>query len=183
MKRGSLEWIKSGLRRGKTQTGLAKALGISPSGVTDLLQGKRRLRADEVDLVAEYLGLNDGVPIIGIAGADPEGAVRFEEAPLGEAPGIPNGTPTTVALEVRGHSMRGIAENNWLVYYDDRRDPPTEDLLGRLCVVGLADGRVLVKTLLHGRKKKHFDLESYAAPTLRDARVEWAAVVTAIVPR
>lgn len=186
MKRGSVEWVRAGLKRpGKTQVGLANALGRSPSAVTDLIQGKRRLRADEIDVVAEYLGLTGGVPVVGLAGAGPDGSIQFVDpgGSLGEAPPPPNATPETVAVEVRGHSMRGIAEDGWFVYYDDRRDPPTDDLVGRLCVVGLSDGRVLVKTLNRGRKKSHFDLESMAAPTIRDARISWAARVTAIVPR
>jgi SOS-response transcriptional repressor LexA len=125
------------------------------------------------------------VEIVGIAGAGPDGAVVFsnERGNLGEAPVPHDATEDTVAIEVRGDSMRGIAENGWLVYFDEQRTPPTEDLIGEICVVGLSDGRVLIKKLLRGRKKKHFDLESAAAPLIQDARVEWAARVTSILPR
>lgn len=127
----------------------------------------------------------DTVPIVGKAGAGPEGTVIFSEAQgeQGEAPMPPGGTDDTVALEVNGDSMRGIAEDGWLVYYENRRNPPTEDLLGELCIVGLADGRVMVKYLIRGRGRNLYDLESVTAPTLRDTRVEWAALVTAIIPR
>ncbi|MGV8841349.1 MAG: S24 family peptidase [Bauldia sp.] len=126
-----------------------------------------------------------GVPIVGLAGAGPAGTVAFAEndGELGEAPLAPNATHRTVAVEVRGDSMHGTAEDGWLIYYDDRRDPPDESLLAQLCVVGLADGRVLVKWLRSGRSRGLFDLESNSAPPLRDAAVEWAARVTAIVPR
>ena len=54
----TVDWIRAGLKRtGKTRSGLAKALGRSPSAVTDLLNGHRRLRADEIAIVAEYLGI------------------------------------------------------------------------------------------------------------------------------
>ena len=92
-------------------------------------------------------------------------------------------SPESVAVEVRGDSMRGIAEDGWLVYYDNRRDPPTDDLIGEICVVGLTNGEVLIKKLIRGRKKNHFDLESAAAPTMHDVKVEWAAPVISIVPR
>lgn len=53
-----LDWIREGLTRpGKTQRGLAAALGIDPSAVSRLLTGRRRLRADEIVAVAEYLGV------------------------------------------------------------------------------------------------------------------------------
>lgn len=127
-----------------------------------------------------------GVPIVGIAGANHDGTVLYSEGQAGpdEAPMVPGGSENTVAVEVRGDSMRGIAEDGWLIYYNDRRDPPTEDLVGEVCIVGLADGRVLVKKLVAGRKKHHFDLESTGGqPTIYDARVQWAAAVIAIVPR
>jgi hypothetical protein len=54
----TVDWIRAGLKRtGKTRSGLAKALGRSPSAVTNLLNGHRRLRADEIAIVAEYLGI------------------------------------------------------------------------------------------------------------------------------
>jgi hypothetical protein len=126
-----------------------------------------------------------GVPIVGLAGAGPQGTVAFAESDgeLGDAPSAPNATHRTVAVEVRGDSMHGTAEDGWLIYYDDRRDPPDESLLAQLCVVALADGRVLVKWLHAGRGPGLFHLESANAPTMRDVAVEWAARVTAIIPR
>ncbi|MBV8664780.1 MAG: hypothetical protein JO107_16980, partial [Hyphomicrobiales bacterium] len=43
MVRMTVDWIRDALREtGKTRSGLAKALGRSPSAVTDLLNGSRR---------------------------------------------------------------------------------------------------------------------------------------------
>ena len=57
----TVDWIRAGLKRtGKTRSGLAKALGRSPSAVTDLLNGSRRLRAEEIAIAAEYLGVVHG---------------------------------------------------------------------------------------------------------------------------
>jgi hypothetical protein len=126
-----------------------------------------------------------GVPIVGIAGASADGAIsyEFDVGELGEAPMPPGGNARTVSVEVRGESLRGVAEDGWLVYYDDRREPLTDDIMGELCVVGLEDGRTLIKTPYRGRAPGLFDLESTNAPTLRDVGVRWAALVTAIVPR
>ena len=45
----TVDWIRKALvETGKTRSGLAKALGRSPSAVTDLLNGSRRLRAEEI---------------------------------------------------------------------------------------------------------------------------------------
>lgn len=51
------EWIRDGLRQpGKTQVGLAKALGLDPSAVSRLVRGERELLANEIQKAAGYLG-------------------------------------------------------------------------------------------------------------------------------
>jgi hypothetical protein len=183
-------WIKDGLAKsGKTRSGLAKALGRAPSAITDLLAGKRELKASEILAVATYLELAPpplfGVTrIVGRAGATPDGEVHFAsgQGDFGEAPMPPGATKDTVAVEIFGDSMRGVAPNGWLVYYDELRHPPTPDMMGELCVVGLKDERVLIKYLHRGRGPDLFDLESVSAPTMRDVPVLWAALVTALIP-
>lgn len=95
----------------------------------------------------------------------------------------PNVGVNSMALEVRGGSMRGIADDGWLLFFDDLRQPPTPDLLGKLCVLEVGDGRILVRVLQRARIKNRYDLESPAERTLRDQRVTWAARVTWIKPR
>jgi len=57
----NLTWIQDGLRRpGKSQRGLALALGLDPSGVSRLLSGKRALKAAEIETVSRYLGVGPG---------------------------------------------------------------------------------------------------------------------------
>lgn len=51
-------WIGAGLRdAGRTQRGLARALGLDPATVNRILKGKRRLRIDEIEPAARYLGV------------------------------------------------------------------------------------------------------------------------------
>src|SRR3546814_14503795 len=51
-----IDWIRRGLERtGKTQRGLARALGIDPSAVSRPLDGKRQPKAAEMAKVAAYL--------------------------------------------------------------------------------------------------------------------------------
>lgn len=51
-----IDWIKQGLEKeGKSRSGLAKALGRSPSMVTNLLKGERQLKANEINRIARYL--------------------------------------------------------------------------------------------------------------------------------
>jgi transcriptional regulator with XRE-family HTH domain len=196
--RMTVEWIRAGLKHtGKTRSGLAKALGRSPSAVTDLLNGHRRLRADEIAIVAEYLGVEPPrlvgggrgqepfpkAPLVGYVGAgaiahfyaDGQGPFDEVEAPL-------DARPTTVAVQIRGHSL-GALFDNWLVFYDDIRDPPDESLVGRMCVCGLADGRVLIKALKRSQHTGLWHLLSNAEPPIYDVGLTWAAPVREMRPK
>lgn len=161
------------------------------NGQTDVPPDMAREYARAFKTSAGWLLTGEGsatvetVPIVGIAGASADGGIsyEFESGELGEAPTVPSGTKRTVAVEVRGDSLRGRVEDGWLVYYDNRQEPLTEDMAGELCIVGLEDGRTLLKTPYRGRGRGLWDLESTNAPTMRDVAVKWAAVVTAIVPR
>lgn len=188
----TIEWILEGLKKpGKSRSGLAAALGRSPSMVTDMLKpGGRRLKADEVPLVAAYLevappapGRITSVPLVGHVGAG-AAAVLFSDGqgPFDEVDAPDNANDSTVAVEVRGESL-GALFDRWLVYYDDVRDPPGGDQIGQLCVCGLADGRILVKKLKRGQVDGTFTLISNVEPPIYDVYVDWAARVKAMQPR
>lgn len=123
------------------------------------------------------------VPIVGHVGAG--GLVEFstEQQPLDEAPRPPEATQFTVALIVRGDSMPGVAEDGFVVYYDERREGVTDDFIGSLCVCWLADGRTLIKRIFRGREPGLFDLVSTAYEPIRDAHITHSAKVTWIKPR
>jgi SOS-response transcriptional repressor LexA len=127
---------------------------------------------------------NGFVPIIGRVGANPDGVVLFamgqEAGDLAPIP--PGGTERAVALRVVGHSMRGIADDGALIYFEDQRTPPSPDMLGEVVVVETDTDEVLVKRLLRGSKANRYDLESLVGPTRRDAKLRWAAHITAIIP-
>lgn len=124
------------------------------------------------------------VPIVGMVGANPDGVVLFAtgQEPTDLAPIPPGGTEKAAALRVAGHSMRGVADDGALIYFEDQRTPPTPDMLGHVVVVEIDTDEVLVKRLLRGSRPGLYDLESVAGPTRHDARLRWAAHITAIIP-
>ncbi len=124
------------------------------------------------------------VPIVGLAGAGPDGSVLYAtgDQNFGEAPAPKDASPSTEALEVRGDSMRGLANDGWLIFYDDKQSP-SEDHMGEVCVCFLEDDRVLVKTPYPGSQKGLFHLESMNAPMMLDVPVGHFAFVTDIKPR
>jgi hypothetical protein len=52
-----VEWIVAGLERpGKSKKGLAIAMQVDPAVITRMVQGRRRIRIEELGLIAGYLG-------------------------------------------------------------------------------------------------------------------------------
>jgi hypothetical protein len=126
---------------------------------------------------------HETVPLVGYVGAGAE-AHHFAESqgPFGEVPAPHGAGGDTVAVEVRGESL-GSLFDRWLVFYDDVRHPVTSDLIGKLCVVGLTDGRVLVKKIKRGQRRGRFDLLSNVEQPIYDVTIDWAARVINMAPQ
>lgn len=177
---------------GLTQDQLGEMAGTSQVQIGRLERGERKLTKEWADRLAPHLGVSpayllgvEGVTsVVGYVGAGGY-AEYIEGADLGQAPRPPGFSANGVALQVRGDSMPGVAEDNWLIYYDERFDAPSEDMFGQLCVVQIEGGPVLVKRLYRGGLPGTFDLVSSSASyePIRNVHVQWIAKVDWIKPR
>lgn len=164
----------------------------SASGIRAIENGQNGLRPDAAEVLAPILGVTSAwlltgtserhapmVPIIGTVGADAEGTViqTTGQASGDTVPPPPGGTKDSVALEVRGYSMRGVADDGSIIYFDNQEAQPTADMIGYPCVVETRDGRVLIKRLLLGSRKGVYNLESINGPTMEDVELVWAAEI------
>lgn len=151
---------------------MVRATTVDPSG-------NRIDPADPDDSPAERT-----VPLVGYVGAG--GGVQriqgVEDQYLDQVPAPDGWTPQTVAVEIRGDSL-GSLFDRWLVYYDEVRRPVTDDMIGKLCVVGLADDRVMVKKILRRNSDDLFDLVSEKDGPILGVAIEWAARVKTMAPR
>lgn len=134
---------------------------------------------------AERKAVIGTVPLVGYVGAG--AAAHFYEGiaqeNLDRVPAPFDATESSVAVEIRGTSL-GTMFDRWLVYYDDVRRPVTHDLVGKLCVVGTDDGRILVKKLLRSKTQPGtFDLISEVEPPILGVSVQWAAKVRQLAPQ
>lgn len=174
---------------------VAAKSGVPYTTLASFVQGDTQsLKGDNEELISRAYdatpseifagGAGNYVRIIGRVGADAEGTViqTAAQETYDMAPIPPGGTRDSVALEVVGHSMRAIAEDGSLIYFEDQRNPPTPDMLGYYVICELEDGRVLFKRLLRGSAPNVFMLESQMGPPIEDVRVRWAAEPTAIIP-
>lgn len=178
---------------------LAQRGNVSVSGIGALENGQNKIRPDVAERLAPIVGKRPEwllygrgeenlpalttVPVVGYVQAGAE-AILFAEGqgPFDEVPAPHNATAKTVALQSRGESL-GPLLSEWLVYYDDVRSPITPDMFGRLCVLGLPDGRVVVKQLKPAGGGERFHLISQNEGPMLDQEVAWGAVVTAMTPR
>lgn len=126
---------------------------------------------------------NPRTPVVGYVGAG-EAVIPIDDHEKGQGlemvktpPGI-EGTDI-VALRVRGNSMRPALRDGWLIFYRKEQDGVPEDCLNQVCVVALADGRLMVKELRRGSSRGLYDLHAWNATSepLEDQKVDWAAKV------
>jgi len=169
----------------------AEAMGVSRSQYIKLERGERRLTSDYISSAARAFGVSEAdiistrktVPLVGYVGAGALAYIFGEgQGPFDEVDAPEGATEDTVAVEIRGDSL-GTFFDQWLVFYDDVHDPPTPNMIGRLCVVMLADGRQLIKKLMRGSIPGRYTLLSQFEPPMYDVEVVWAALVKQMVPR
>lgn len=182
----------------------AAALGISEISYAQHENGTRGFKRDSAERYARKFGVSlewlltgkgprerrplpsgdakRTVNLVGYVGAGAETHFFANDEPLDEVD-APDGTSdTTVAVEIRGESL-GSFFDRWLVFYDDVRRPVTTDLLNKICVVGLEDGRILIKKIQRSKAKGLFHLLSQTEGPILDVAIEWAARVKVMVPK
>jgi transcriptional regulator with XRE-family HTH domain len=166
---------------------IAAALGLNAAELIGMLGEDAR----DDPLAAPARSISDDgesstaptVAVVGYVGAGSKAHFyAVAQGSLDEVAAPAGATARTVAVEIRGDSL-GVLFDRWLVFYDDVRSPVTADLVGKLCVVGLADDRVLIKRLKRGKTPGTFTLISERDDPITDVAVEWAAMVKNMVPR
>lgn len=168
---------RSGLSRG----GLAKALGVSGSAITELLKGKRAIKLDELPQIIAYLRL-DQVPIVGrivhggsIEPVDSDACVRI---PRGASVLPPTDDCGVLqAYEVTGDGMMPRYDSgDAVVVWSSPPRQPVAHFIGSEAVVR-ADGKRWLRYLRRGRRPRTVDLTSFNAQPVEDVHIEWVAEV------
>lgn len=199
-----METVSDRLRQAREAAGFdnareaANALGLTYSTYAGHENGSRGPRREQLlqyarkfKVSTDWLLTGKGpppigprqVPVMGYVGA---GAVAHfygeAQGPFDMVPAPDDATPETVAVEIRGESL-GALFDQWLVFYDEVRTPVTPDMVGRLCVVGLPDDRVLVKQIKRAKSPGFYHLLSNTEAPILDVEISWAAKVKHMVPR
>jgi transcriptional regulator with XRE-family HTH domain len=180
------------LERGWTHARAAAEMGVSRGQFIKLERGERKLTERTIALAARAFGVSEAdviadranVPLVGFVGAGAEAHIYAQgQGPFGEVHAVEGSNDRTVAVEIRGDSLGSLFDRA-LVYYDDVRRPVTDDLIGKLCVVGLGDGRILIKKIARSKSGPHlYHLAGQYGDPILDTPIEWAARVKSMVPR
>lgn len=188
-----IEWLRAGLEKpGKSNTGLAAALGLPQSRVAEMKSGRRKIKAAELNVISNYL--EEPVPleiisstpkriqVVGMVGA---GAQIFsiddhaKGAGLDEVdPPVGGGTPSMVALIVRGDSMEPAFSDGDTIFYDQIFEGDFSHLIGKHCVIRLEDGRTFVKRLY--KSDGSYVLHSHNAEPIITQGIAWVAKVKSV---
>lgn len=162
--------------------------------ISKLENGRMKLTQDWMNRLAKVLDVKPGdllegefhppiVPVVGYVGAGAAMYLYSEgQGPFDEVPAPEGSTETTVAVEIKGDSL-GSFFDQWLVFYDDVHSPITPNMVGKLCVVHLLDGRTMIKKVKRGTIPGHYTLLSQFEPPIYDVEIAWAALVKNMVPR
>lgn len=184
--------------KGLSQSDLARRVGTTPQSIQAIEAGKVQ-KPRNIVAIANAVGMEPGalltgdenfsiprevIPLVGYVRAGASAAF-FATAtdPLDWVAPIDDMSKDTVAVQVQGDSL-GSFFDTWLIYYDEVRSPITPDLIGKLCVVGLMDDRVVVKTVRRSKTQGLFNLMSNTGQDdILDVEVVWAAKVKNMAPR
>lgn len=170
--------------KGWSQADLAKRAGTSQQNI-DRIERSEVVHSRALPAILIALGLSVNlvekgktVPLLGYVGAGAE-LFTFDtlggDEPLEEVDRPQGATDTTVAVQVRGDSMKPAYRDGDILYYDLQENGRLEHLMGHDCVIRLADGRTYVKELR--LTNGQYWLHSHNAEPMLGVQIMWAAKV------
>ena len=172
-------------KTGKSKGGLADAMGVRAGAVSEILSGIRLIKASEIPLITEYLGLNS-VPIMGRVGAGASIEPEHEQVPpegLGEIELPFPMAEETIAFEVAGDSMLPKYENGDVIVVFREQRHPLSSFYGEEAAVRLKTGERYLKTIERGKTPTQVNLKSFNAKPIVGVKLEWIGEICVTLPR
>jgi repressor LexA len=140
---------------GKSKGGLAIAMGLRNSAVTEILAGEREIKARELPALVSYLELNQ-VPVMGRIGAGAVIEPEFEQVPPEGLSSVEVPFPMIdemVGFQVVGDSMLPRYDEGDVIVCWAAQRKALESYFGQEVAVRTSTGKRFLKTLTRGKGK------------------------------
>lgn len=116
------------------------------------------------------------VPFLGQVDQDSGALVSSDPATRPEVTAPPGATEFTAAIRARGGGR--VVSAGALLYFENNRQRATDAMLGKLCVIALRNGDIVVRRLEPGSRPGVYTLFSFVEPTIiPDQDPLWAAEI------
>lgn len=179
-----------------SQAQVGEHFGITAKAVSMWERDKNSPDPDRLPALARFLGVSNdllltgrestkrimaGPPLVGYVGAGGQ-FFPLDDHAMGQGMDVAEPPPggdedAAVAVKVRGHSMHPVYRDGDTLYYTRNRANDWMALIGRDCIAGLQDGRVMVKVLRPGTQRNRWTLASYNSPDLDNVEISWVAPI------
>ena len=137
-----------------------------------LLTGEGVDKRNNIFKVVATIGATELIDMHSIAATE-----EFEEIELPFGYNLSN----VQAMLCNGHAfLPRVRDGEAVIFHRDNYT--VDDVLNQEAIVGLDDGRVLLKTVKRGSAEGLYRLESHNFPTIEDIRINWVAALLAIIP-
>lgn len=189
------EWFKQRLADRKlSQRQLAKLMGLDPAAVSLTLRGQRRMTNEEAHFIASTIGVSvtevlrqagievlDDVRAVPIsASVDGDGLVTlFPDKTHDRVHGPADCPAGTYAVQCRAPTA---IQDGWMLFVSPAQQQPAE-LLDRICLVTLAQGKQVTAVLRRGYRTGTFNLIVWPSREVsQDQTIAWASHILWIKP-
>lgn len=159
---------ENGVRGFKTDSAVKYAKKFKVS-LEWLLSGRGQPKVAEALQITQHIG----------AGAQ---IIPFPDQGTLDEVDLPGNLAGCDAAVIRGDSMPPF-QPGWVLAWRQRTDGVMREDIGKLCVVDVKKGPMLVKVLREGSKKGLWTLESWDGKDRKDVVLNWASPVLFILPQ
>ncbi len=168
---------------------VAEAAGTTPTQISRLERGERRLSTYWLDRILPILGANavdvfsdsdENKKTVAVVGFIDQGEqVSWAEGDLGDVV-PPAGAEGTNAIEVRSDAMWPRYQPGDFLFFFPVESGVAADCIGKDCVIKTKDGGTYVRRIMRGTRADLYRLASYRGPDIEDVEVLWASRVVSI---
>ena len=179
-----LSLIKSGLQQHDLSiSALERHADVPKDTVRDFLRGKTQiLRADKLQKILRVLQPQEKLAVRYVLGSNAE-LLPHSGDEVDFPPGIDKGSVDAVLI--KGNAMSPVFHDGWVVYYSTSPNASSgkagwqvpygesscaNPFLGKPCVIRLADGSLMLRTLKSGANGKYI-LSAYNTPDIKDVAI------------